>query len=98
MIFTNTGAPGVTKLSQVRLLETTYAIRQSLIDRASIAGIRTFWGPLWSHGPTYIALTHEGNKLAHFNRSQCSNRPDRRIDGAGHLLQDYNQKPKSIAY
>ena len=28
-------------------------------------------GPIWSH--VYIALTHEGNKLGHFNGSQCSN-------------------------
>ena len=42
-----------------------------VIDRASLAHIQTFLGP--PYGPTYIALTHEGNKLAHFNGSQCLN-------------------------
>ena len=36
-----------------------------------------FGTTLVPNGPTYmymyIALTHEGNKLAHFNGSQCSN-------------------------
>ena len=36
----------------------------------NLACIRTFLGP---YGPSNIALTHQGNKLAHFNGSQCSN-------------------------
>ena len=44
------------------------------VYRASLARIRTFFGTtLVPYGPMYIALTHEGNKLAHFNGSQCSN-------------------------
>ena len=57
--------------------EYEYEYSNSRIDRASLARIQTFLGPLWSHmvpyGPTYIALTHEGNKLVHFNGSQCTN-------------------------
>ena len=39
----------------------------------SCAYSNSFGTTLVPYGPTYIDLTHEGNKLAHFNGSQCLN-------------------------
>ncbi len=44
--------------------------RTNIISRENLARIQTF---LDHFGPMYIALTHQGNKLSHFNGTQCLN-------------------------